>query len=135
MYFLHNYNQLFLPTDLKDIKSFVRLGIMLVYSTERHASLAVMKSLLSKLPSLPKLIVAMAAGGTHSNKLLEEGRELANSYNATFVCNNGATLPCECTLDVACDHMTLRLDHMTHRLNYMTFTLDHMTHTQNYTIM
>ena len=75
--------------------SFVRLGIILIYSTERHASLAVMKSLLSKLPNLPKLIVAMAAGGTHDKERLEEGRELANSYNAMFVGNNEETLPCE----------------------------------------
>ena len=83
--------------DLKDILSFVRLGIILVYSTERPASFAVIKSLLSKLPSLPKLIVAMATDGSHDNKLLEEGRGLANSVNAMFVCNNGETLPSECS--------------------------------------
>ena len=76
--------------------SFVRLGIILVYSTERHASLAVMKSLLSKLPALlPKLVVAMATNGSHDNKLLEEGRELANGANALFSYNNGEDLQSE----------------------------------------
>lgn len=83
------------PTDLKDVTSFVRLGVILVYSTARPASLAIIKSLLSKLPSIPKLIVAMATNGSHDNKLLEEGRGLANSANAMFVYNNGETLPSE----------------------------------------
>ena len=85
------------PADLKDVALFVRLGVILVYSTARPASLAIIKSLLSKLPSIPKLIVAMATNGSHDNKLLEEGRVLANSANAMFVYNNGETLPSEWT--------------------------------------
>ena len=77
--------------------SFFRLGIILVYSTERRASLAVMKSLLSKLPALlPKMIVAMATNKSHDKTLLEEGRSLAEGFNATFVCNNNESLPSEC---------------------------------------
>jgi hypothetical protein len=64
-----------------------------VYSTQRPASLAVTKALLPKLPNLPKLIVAMAMDGSHDNKLLEEGRSLANESNAAFVYNNGEALP------------------------------------------
>lgn len=79
--------------DLKDILSSVRLGIILVYSTQRPASLAVTKALLAKLPNLPKLIVAMALDGSHDNRLLEEGQSLANESNAMFVYNNGEALP------------------------------------------
>ena len=80
--------------DLKDILSFVRLGIVLVYSTQRPASLAVTKALLAKLPNLPKLIIAMAMDGSHNNNnLLEEGRSLANESNTMFVYNNGEALP------------------------------------------
>ena len=75
--------------------SFLRLGIILVYSTQRSASIAVMKSLLNKLPNLPKLIIAMATSGSHDNKLLEEGRSLAESLNAMFICSNEETLPSE----------------------------------------
>ena len=35
----------------------------------------------------------MAMDGSHDNKLLEEGRSLANESNAMFVCNNGEALP------------------------------------------
>ena len=64
-----------------------------MYSTQRPASLAVAKALLPKLPNLPKLIIAMAMNGSHDNKLLEEGRSLANESNAVFVYNNGEALP------------------------------------------
>ena len=83
----------FYLADLKDILSSVRLGIVLVYSTQRPASLAVTKALLAKLPNLPKLIVAMALDGSHDNRLLEEGQSLANESNAMFVYNNGEALP------------------------------------------
>ena len=79
--------------DLKDTLSFVRLGIILVYSTQRPASLAVAKALLPKLPNLPKLIIAMAMDESHDNKLLEEGQSLADESNAVFVYNNGKALP------------------------------------------
>ena len=61
------------------------LGYVLVYSTQRAASLSVLKALLPTLPSLPKLVVAMASEGSHDKQLLEEGRVLADNWKAMFI--------------------------------------------------
>lgn len=65
----------------------VRLGYILVYSTERLASLSVLKYLLPKLPQIPKLLVAMTSAKSHDRKLLEEGQELASKWDAEFTSN------------------------------------------------
>lgn len=77
-----------LSTDIKEILSFTRLGFILAYSTSRPASLSVTKFLLSKLPAVPKMLVAVVLGQSCDDHMIEEGRQIAQSYDALFVCTS-----------------------------------------------
>ena len=49
------------------------------------------RSLLAKLPKIPILLVAMATEGSRDSQLLEEGRGLAEQWNASFVSSSEPT--------------------------------------------
>lgn len=93
---LNSYYLIWLPNthtqllaEIKDISISTYDGIVLVYSTQRQASFAVMKSLITRLPLYypPKLIVALAANGSHEQILLDEGHSLSRRCKAMFAMN------------------------------------------------
>ncbi len=81
--------------DAPSLLSSVHLGIILVYSVERPASLSVLKHLLPKVPpNTPKLIIAMTTTKSiNDKKWLLEGLELARKWGTQFSTNNGEELP------------------------------------------
>ena len=83
--------------------SFTRLGFILVYSTLRPASLACIKFLMTKLPNIPKMIIAMASDLSHDNHMIEEGRELAEKSDSMFI----STADPEWTSKSYENHMTI----------------------------
>ena len=77
----------------------MHLGFILVYSTQRRASLSVLTNLLPKLPDIiPKMIVAMGTSDLASSKLVEEGEEIARKHDAMFYRNVATELPSEWNL-------------------------------------
>ncbi len=73
---------------MKEIVSFTRLGLILAYSPSRPASLAVIKFLLSKLPAVPKMIIAIVSEESCDNHMMSEGRQVAEQCDAVFVSTN-----------------------------------------------
>lgn len=80
-------------SDVTVFSSSVFLGVILVYSTERRASLSVLKYLLPKLPKVPLMIIAMTTAESHNEELLKEGEELAQEKEAMFLVNTAPELP------------------------------------------
>lgn len=83
--------------DVPELCLGIHLGFILVYSTQRLASLSVLKYLLPKLPSIPKLIVAMTTNKSHDKKCLEEGQQFASQWGAMLVSNSEDELRGKCT--------------------------------------
>jgi len=70
--------------DVREILSFPRLGFVLVYTASRLASFSTIKFLSSKLPAVPKLILAVSDKSC-DNHLIDLGREYAEATGAGFI--------------------------------------------------
>lgn len=100
---------MYIIVDILNVKKKVYAGFMLVYSPQRQASFAILKSvpiilityytchitllfvhrhLMSQLSHIPMLIVAMVNDDTCDNRMIEDGEKLAQQYRATFIASN-----------------------------------------------